>query len=231
MLVAGIVLAVAVGLEVLGRRVVEAEVADRLIEAGVTGNVDVVMGRSWWRPTVWPALLTGAVDQVVVTVQDGELAGFPVRDVRYRLSGIRGDLSLRRATLEVDAIGEGAVRMTIDPTDVGETVGAELAVRDGRLIDRTTGATVRAAVEGDNLVLRGSSLGGSVAVPSVPVTDPYLLPCRPSVRLLATALELRCAGDDLPGILRGPLAGPPEPPPEVPAEDLPPPQSTVRSGD
>jgi hypothetical protein len=215
-----------VGVELVGRVVAERRIEERLRDSGITGEIDVTVGRAWWRPTVWPALVTGDVDRVLVAVTDGELVGLPVRSARYVLSGIEGDISVLDGTVAVERLDRGSVRIVIDPAVIGQGIGADLRIQNGQVVAGETAEPVEMSVEGDQLVLRSAALAGPTAAPSVPVVDPYLLPCRPDVGVRGAAVVLSCSGGDLPGVLRSPLVGDGDLPPAGPA-DLPPPQSTV----
>lgn len=223
----------AVGLvvaEVAGRRALESEVTGRLADAGIVGEVDVVVGKAWWRPTIVPAVLTGDLDRVTVHVDGGELGGLPVTSAHYVLDDLGGDLSLRNRSVEVETLGRGEVRLVVNPDVIGRLTGTELSVVDGRLVG-PSGEAVTATLDGDVLVLSGEGIPDGDAAPSVTVVDPYLLPCRPDLTVDAAGLELACTGDDLPGVLRAPLAGTGDLPPTSDAvEDLPPPQTLVRPG-
>lgn len=226
-LLALLVLGVVV-LERFGRSYAQGEIAARLREAGMTGDVDVTVGRSWWQPSILPTLVTGNLDRVEVRVTEGTLSGIPVEDVDYVLSGIEGDLSVLNGSVDVREVEEGSVRMLVPVSSIGQSVGTPLAVHDGRVVVGQDEVPATVGLVEDNLVISGP---GVVGLPPLPLADPYILPCRPELALVGASLELACSGDEVPGILRGPLQGDtPAPGGVPPVEELPPPQSIDRPG-
>jgi hypothetical protein len=217
-----------VGVERLGRSYAEGAIADRLRDSGITGDVDVSVGSSWWRPTVLPALVTGDVDEVSVRITDGSLMGVPIDRADYALSGISGDVSLLGGTVGVRSIDRGSITIDVPPSAIGHAVGEPVTIRDGRLEMGQPARPVRARMSGDSLVLEDPAGGQPIRVP---VVDPYVLPCDPALHVRERSLELSCAGRNVPGILRGPLQGSTATDADGdPAGDLAPPQSTVRPG-
>jgi hypothetical protein len=180
---------------------------------------------------VLPALVTGDLDQVRITITDGSLAGLRVDSVDYVLSGIHGDVSLLNGTVAVTSIDTGSVVMRIPPEVVSDGVGADVAVESGRLVIGDPPTPIDVDVVDGSLVFSGGPLAGMRRPPPIPVADPYVLPCEPAVSIVDDALQLACAGDQLPGILQVPLQGSaPASTGDAPTSELPPPQSTERPG-
>ena len=231
-LIAGVALVlVLIAVERFGRSYAEGEIAGRLQAGGVTGDVEVSVGGPWWRPVVLPALVTGDLDQVRITITDGSLAGLRVDSVDYLLSGIHGDVSLLNGTVAVTSIDNGSVVMRIPPEVVSDGVGVEVDIRSGRLVTGDPPAPIEVKVADGSLVFSGGPLTGNGRPPPIPIADPYVLPCEPTVSIVEDALQLACDGDQLPGILQVPLQGsPPESTGDAPSSELPPPQSTERPG-
>ena len=75
--VAVVLLVGLVALEVGGRLLVERAAAGQLRDEGIEG-AEVTVGRSWWRPTLVPALFGGGVDRVRVQLRDTDVAGVRV---------------------------------------------------------------------------------------------------------------------------------------------------------
>ncbi|MFZ4518464.1 MAG: hypothetical protein ACOYOP_08745 [Microthrixaceae bacterium] len=219
------VLLLAVAIERFGRSYAASEIRSRLERGGLVTNAEVTVGASPWRPVVWPALLTGDVDRVVVRVTDGTLADLPVRSAVYELEGIHGDLSLRDGTVGVNSLDRGSVRLVLDPAVLGRASGTEVRARGDRLVT-ADGAPVGLALDGDDLVVEVPG----AAPTRVQVVDPYVMPCRPDVSVRRVGVVLACTGDTLPGILRTPLAGVPDGAPPATSDSLLPPQSTIKPG-
>jgi len=220
-----VLLALAV-VERFGRSYAEGQIAERLQASGVTGDIGVTVGSSWWRPTVLPALVTGDLDQVTVTVDSGSLLGLPVDDVHYVLSGLHGDVSLLNGSVVVRSLDRGTFVMRVPASVIGESLGVPVSVRDGELVAGDDPQPLDVRVDGDSLVFSGAALGDR-GPQSLPVVDPYVLPCRPAVTVAGEALRLACSGNQVPGILDAPLQGDPGGD-RAPVGELPPPQTTDR---
>lgn len=227
LVLAALVVLVMVVAEVAGRRYLAGQVETRLRSSGITGDVEVSVGEAW-RPVVVPALLTGQVDHLRVTIDDGTVGGLPVRQARYDLRGIDGDLSLLSGAFHVRSIDAGDVRIEIDPTALGSVTGTAMRIKDGRLVAGDDRASVEVKVKGSSLILGGEAeklWGGPI---EVPIIDDWLLPCTPKARLSARTMVLSCTGTKVPGVLIDPLGG--DPSPTAPSGELVPPQSTVLGG-
>lgn len=217
-------------LEHFGRSYAEGEIAARLRSAGMTGDIQVTVGRAWWRPSVLPAVATGTLDQVEIRIREGSVSGIPVEEVDYVLGGIDGDLSLLNGTVDVRSIDEGSVSMRVLAETIGESLATPIAIRDGRVVVGAEEAPAELRVSGDNLVIDAPDRAGGAPIELV-LADPYILPCRPEPGVVDGAIQLDCTGDTLPGILEGPLQGDtPAPDGVPPMEELPPPQSIDRPG-
>lgn len=217
--------------ERFGRSYAQDEIAGRLQAGGITGEVDVRVGRSWWQPSVVPALLTGDLDGVSIAIRNGSVAGMRVDRVDYVLSGIRGDVSLLNGTVVVRSIARGTVDMRIPPEVLTEGIGLPVDIRGGRLVAGDPPSQLRAVVVGDALVLSGPPVARLGSPPTIPIVDPYVLPCRPEVGIVGRDLVLSCAGNRIPGILQAPLQGnTPSSSDPAPQAELPPPQSIERPG-
>ena len=219
-----------VAAERLGRSYAEGAIADRLRESGVSGDIDVSVGSSWWRPAVLPALVTGDLDQVRVQVRDGSLMGVPIDRADYTLSGISGDVSVLDGTVAVSSIERGDVAIDIPPKAIADAVESDARIRGGRIELGDPPTPVRSRLSGDDLLLEDPRGGAPLMVP---VADPYVLPCKPVLHVGERSVGLRCSGRQVPGVLRGPLQGPAPaigPDGGNPGGDLTPPQSTVRPG-
>ncbi len=227
--VACVVVLIGVGLEVGGRLVTERETARQLTDAGV-GEPDVAVGRSWWRPSILPALLGGTLDQVDVRLRDTRVVGIDVLEADYRLRDLSVDLDLRTGTVGVTALGSGSFRLLLEPAAITPLVGATLSARNGelRVGPREEPAALR--VEGDELVIDSSYLRANGLVDRIVVVDTGLLPCDPDVAVIRDLVELSCSGDRLPQVLTAPLGARPAGDEGPPAE-LPPPASVERDGD
>jgi hypothetical protein len=232
--VVGLALCVVVAAEWWGRGEAEAQVATGLSEAGVTGDVRVDIGRGA-APSVVRAALLGDLDRVVVEIRDGQLGGLPVERARYELRDLDVDVALRTGGVRVTGLGDGSVRLLLDPVIVGASVGVDLRVEDGRLRLGSPGVAARARMAGGDLVVEPLDAAAEVEAIRVPAGDSYLLPCRPDATLSGDLLELSCRGDELPGVLEGPLGatagGTPGGSGNATVPDLPTPQTTVRDGD
>jgi hypothetical protein len=229
-LVVAVLFVALVAAERFGRGYAEHEIAARLQEGGVTGDVDVTVGGSWWRPAVLPALVTGDLDRVTIDVRDGTLSGMPVERTRYVLEGIHGDVSVLNGTVAVRSIDSGSVLVRISPDVIARSLSTDVRARGDELVAGNPPSPLKAYVVGDDLVFSGRALADRGRPQTLPVGDPYLLPCSPGVAVADGALELSCTGDRLPGVLKVPLQGSEQPAGSAPVDTLSPPQSTVRGG-
>lgn len=221
-----------------GRFTVERVAEERLRDAGIAGGVDVVLGSAWWRPSLLPALAGANLDRVEVNLRDASVYGMQVELADYVLEDLEVAVSPRQRTIGASGVGEGRFRLLVDPVDIGAYLNIRTEVDGGRLLLGDSRVPAELAVDGDDLVVVSSAFaeqGGSMRLPLI---DPSLLPCRPHVRIVTDLVELRCSGDDLPGILRSPLGAgrvsggdvidPDLPPPPVHLE---PPATTQVEGD
>src|SRR3954470_9605704 len=110
---------VVIGLEVGGRLLNQRFAEDQLRDAGVAGEVEVTVGRSWWRPSVIPAFLTGDLDRVSVRLEDAELYSMPVLEADYVLEDLGVDVSLGDRSITATSLGSGSVRLLVDPREIG----------------------------------------------------------------------------------------------------------------
>lgn len=209
----------------------EEQVRDALAAAGVTGEVDISIGRGI-APSVLRAATFDHLDRVRVTVRDGQVGGVPVVIADYRLADLTVDAGLGGGDVRVKRFREGSVRLVIDPVIAGAVAGVDLRAEDGRLSLGSPGVPATARVRGDDLVIAPKDPASEVETLRIPAADSYLLPCRPDVEVVGEMLELSCDGRRLPGLLRGALE--PSLPvggrPGAPVAELPAPQTTVRDG-
>lgn len=216
-----VVVLAALALEVGGRIVVQRAAVDALAQEGVEGAT-VRIGRSWWRPTVLPALVGGRVDRVRVRVRDAEVSGLQVQEADYRLEDLEVDLAPFDRALGVSGIGRGTFRVVLAPGAVGEQLGVPARIVDGRLVVGPDEEPAKVRVEGDELVVESAHLLREGIDPRVATLDRRLLPCTPEVVVRDAALVLACSGSTLPGLLDTPLGEPVADLPAPPAELEPP---------
>jgi hypothetical protein len=213
-------LVVALGLllvEIGGRLAVERVVEARLRDSGIAGEVDVVVGSAWWRPSVLPALVGVDLDRIEVRMRRAEVHALPIEVVDYALEDLDVALSVRRGTIGATSVGSGRFRVLVDPTVVGSDVGLTATVSEGRLLVGPGRDPAELRVDGDDLVLSGAAFEAEGGTTRVQIVDRSLLPCRPDVRVVLGMIELWCTADRIPGILEQPL-GPGTPD----SSDLPP---------
>ena len=72
-----------------GGRVVVGRVAQNQLQSQGIADAQVTVGRSWWRPTLLPAVLGGGLDRVSVQLRDAEVSGVLVETRRLRPGGPR----------------------------------------------------------------------------------------------------------------------------------------------
>jgi hypothetical protein len=226
-----VVAGVALVVEQLLRTSVEGHIEEQLRASGVTGSVDVQLGAGGWWPSTLTALAGADMDRVEVRVRDGSIGGVPVVEADYVLTGLDVTVDVSVPAVTVHRIGDGAVRLLLDPVALGASIGQDLVVESGEVLLGPDRLPARVLLREEFVVVAPRPPAGRLDVLAVPAVDPYLLPCRPDLRILDETLELSCAGDDLPGVLAGPLGPPPAPgDPSIPAE-LPPPQTLIAPGD
>ena len=205
--VAAVVLLGAVAFEVGGRVLVASVAAGELRDEGIDG-AQVTIGRAWWRPTVLPAVLGGGVDRVRVELRDAEVSGVRVVRADYVLDDLVVDPDPFGGTLGVTGVGAGSFRLVVSAESVAELLGVSARVADGRLVIGPDDEPAKLRVDGSELVIESSYLQREGLEHRLQVVDRRLLPCDPEVALVEAAVELRCSGVRLPGILDAPLGEP-----------------------
>lgn len=212
---AAVLLVLATAAELGGRVAVERISEDRLRRAGIAGDVDVTVGRSWWRPSVVPALVGGELDRVSVRLRDATMHSARVEQGEYVLEGLAVAISLRGRTVGATSLERGGVSMLLDPASIAADLGVHAVVEGGRLLLGRDQLPATLAVEGDDLVVRGDAVPDGSA--SMPLVDPAVFPCTPEVRVTEDRVLLHCTGNRLPGVLGEPLG----PDGDVVPDDLP----------
>ncbi len=227
--VAGILALVAGGVvvvEVVGRRVVERTAAEMLADQGVDGAT-VELGGSWWEPVVLRALLGGSIDEVTVRVEGVDVAGMQVARANYVLEGLAVEPDLAAGSLGVSAIERGSFRLLLAPAAVGDAMGVDVSLVDGRLVVGPDDEPAKLRVDGDELVLESPYLQRNGHPPRVTALSARLLPCTPEVALVDSYIALACEGDRLPAVLDTSLG---EPVADLPAPpELEPPMTAERN--
>jgi hypothetical protein len=203
--VALLLLLVAVLAEVGGRLAVESIAEQRLRDAGVAGGVEVVVGSAWWRPSVVPTLFGADLDRVAVHLRDARVYSLSVSEADYVLEGLGVAISVRQRTIGASSLDEGTVRLLADPASMARDLGYEVVVEGDRVLVGPDRDPAVLQVEGDDLVVTSAALAPEGGSTRMPVVDPAVLPCAPSVRVVDGFVELRCSGDRLPGMLGEPL--------------------------
>ena len=116
--------------------------------------------------------------------------------------------------LGVSGVGAGSFRLVVAPGSVAEVLGVPARVVEGRLVVGPDREPAKVRLDRGELVIESPYLQREGIDHRLAVVDRRLLPCEPEVALLGDAVELRCTGDRLPGILDVPLG---EPVGDVPA--------------
>jgi hypothetical protein len=225
--VAGVLLIGLMVLELGGRTLIERAAASELRAQGIDA-ASVTVGRSWWRPTLVPALLGGSVDRVRVELRDTEVSGVRVVSADYVLDELEVDPDPLGRTLGVSGIGAGSFRLVVAPDSVAALLGVPAKVVDGRLVVGPDGEWAKIRIDRGELVVESPYLEREGMDPRLGTLDGRLLPCEPQVAIAGDAVELRCRGDRLPGILDQPLG---EPVADVPAPTELEPPVTAQRGD
>lgn len=200
-----VLVVVLVAAELGGRIAVERIATDRIRESGIAGEIDVTVGRSWWRPTVVPALFGGQVDRAEVRLRDADVNLLAVRSADYVIEGLDVAISIRHRTIGATDLDRGTYRLSVDPADIGAGLGVAATAEDDRLLVGPDRDPATLAVEGSDLVVTSEAFAQDGGSMRLPVVDPSVLPCTPDVRVAGGLVELWCSSGELPGILRTPL--------------------------
>ena len=172
-----------VALEVGGRLLVERAAAEQLRDEGIDG-ADVTVGRSWWRPTLVPALFGGGVDRVRVELRDTDVAGVRVVRADYVLEDLEVDPDPFGGALGVSGVGVGSFRLVVAPGSVADVLGVPARVVEGRLVIGPDGEPAKLRVDRGELVIESPYLQREGIDPRLAIVDRRLLPCEPEVALL-----------------------------------------------
>jgi len=221
---AALVLGVAVVLVALlvveyGGRVVVGRVAQNQLQSQGIADAQVTVGRSWWRPSLLPAVLGGGLDRVTVQLRDAQVSGVLVETADYVLDDLDVDPNPFGASLGVTSVGAGSFRLTVSPASVGRLLGVNARVVDGRLVVGPDGEPAKLRLDGTELIVESPYLARQRLPHRFTVLDGRLLPCDPEVQLDGELVELRCRGNRLPRILDASMGEPvgelPAPPTEL----------------
>lgn len=212
-----VLLVVAVAAEVGGRIMVERIAEQRLRDSATAGRVEVVVGEAWWRPSVLPTVFGADLDRAAVRLRDAQMFSVTVAEAEYVLDGLEVSVSLRDGTIGASSVARTRVRMSVDPTSMGDDLGIEVTTRDGQLLVGEQQDPAELTVRGSDLVVTSDALSSEGGSTTVPLIDPEVFPCVPTVRVVGPNVELSCAGDRLPAVLGLPL-GPED---EIEPDDLP----------
>lgn len=175
--------------EAVARSVLADEAEARLRDGGISGDVEVSVGRPW-RPSLLGAFVTGELDRVEVALRSGSVSGIDVDSADYRLEGLRVSASLRDRTIGATGLSSGSVRIVVDAAvaDPTELAGGDPWFLPCRPAVERRGGTVVLACVGDDLpgVLR-TPLGPAIAPseptgpdPAVQLQPPQTLELDPS---------------------------------------------------
>lgn len=203
------VLCLLVVVESIGRIALQRIVGDEVRSAGVAVAADVTIGRAWWTPSVSRALLTGNLDRVDIDLRTTGVVGIPAESVQYTLSDLGVSISPWNRQVRITSLGLGSVTATVDPGSIADMLGVPVEISAGRLYIGGSREAASVSVLGTDLVIRDPQLmaiTGSDAV-TFPVSDPYMLPCDPSVELEGDRLVLACSGSELPGVVERAFGG------------------------
>lgn len=195
------------GVELVGRRVIERTAADMLAQQGVA-DASVRFGGPWWRPVVLTALLGGTVDEVTVDLSGTDVAGVHVARARYVLEDLEVAPDLAARSLGVSSIGRGSFRLLLAPDAVGEELGIEVRIVDGRLVVGPDEEPAKLRVDGEELVLESPYLQRMGHPPRMAALSARLLPCPPRTVIVDSYIALVCSGSDLPAVLDQSLGEP-----------------------
>jgi hypothetical protein len=196
-----LVLVAIVAVEWSGRELTQRIAEDQLRDAVVAGGVEVTVGRSWWQPSVLPALLTGDVDRLEVQLRDAQLYSLPVAEADYVLEDLTIEVSIGDRTVRATSLGSGSVRVLVDPSAIAQALGTDARVVDGAVVLGPDRVPAELQIVGRNLVVTSPALDAAGGTTQFQVVDPQLLPCEPQVSVRGQLVELSCEGDDLPGVL------------------------------
>lgn len=205
----------AVAAEVLGRRTIEHSAAEMLADQGIDG-ARVSLGGPWWRPVVLTAVIGGTVAEVTVDIEQAEVAGVKVARGHYVLEDLDVDPDLGSRTLGVDSMRRGTFRLLLAPDSVGDEMGVEVRIIDGRLVVGPDEEPAKLRVDGEELVLESPYLQRLGHPPRIAALSARLLPCPPDVAIIGGHIALTCVGTRLPAVLDQslgePVANMPAPP-------------------
>ena len=210
---------VALSVVEFGGRLMVARVAQDQLQSQGIADAQVTIGRSWWRPSLLPALLGGDLDRVTVQLRDAQVSGVLVETADYVLEDLDVDPNPFGASLGVNAVRDGSFRLTVSPASIGRLLGVNARVVAGRLVVGPDGEPAKLRLDDTELIVESPYLARLRLPHRFRVLDGRLLPCDPEVQLDGELVELRCRGNRLPRILDAsmgePVAQLPAPPTEL----------------
>ncbi|MFM7063787.1 MAG: hypothetical protein ACKO04_09915 [Actinomycetes bacterium] len=193
-------------LEVGGRLGASVAAERAIVATGRAASADVTVGAQPWRPALLPTLTGAPLDQVKVELTDVKVEYLTVDAATYQLDDVQLSFSISTRPVAIESIGSGSVRLELSPGSLAAVLGTPVSIADGKVLvgpDR-----VPARLEVVDGILEVDAPG--LEFTTLPVDDPDLLMCPPTVSVDGDRVVLSCAGNRVPALLTRAL-DPPDP--------------------
>lgn len=192
---AAVILGLLVAADVLARSVAERKLADRVARQVPDAEAASVRIRSF--PFLARLLAGGRVPGVEVSARGLDVRGLRFASVTAELHGVDIDRAelLQHGRVMVEQVRQGTVRAVVTSQALEGLTGVPIRLEDGRATVTVGGIEVGAevAVRDGRLVIGGTG----VAIPGIELGAP-LLPCLPDADIRPGRVELSCTFTEVP---------------------------------
>jgi hypothetical protein len=184
-----------------GGRFEASRLAENALETtGGAESADVTIGAQIWRPALLPALAGKPLDQLSAELVNVKVGPLNVDQINYELNDVVVDLDLSKRPVHLTSIGSGQVMMQIASGSLAAVLGTAVEITGGQVLVGPNRQKADLTVSGGQLTVRVAETGRTFE--PLPVDDPDLLPCPPTVAVTNERVVLACTGNRLPGIVK-----------------------------
>lgn len=153
-------------------------------------------------PFLITALSSGKIRDIGITLRQVDLGKIGFDDIDLDVQGpvVDRGVLLNERKVQLDSIERATVTAEVSATALSQLLGVPVKLDPGKVTVQVNGLEVAANVEVANRQLRIAVRGRSALAP-VPIPRRNLLPCDPTVVIIADHLRLSCSTTEIPPLL------------------------------